>query len=70
MSKLAQTVDLLMNGKVLPLNYKDHPLRGNYKGCRECHVFGESDWLLIYRIDGKNLILVFTATGTHDDLFS
>jgi len=45
--------------------YKDHPLIGSYKGDRECHI--EPDWLLIYAIIERDLILV--RTGTHSDLF-
>jgi mRNA interferase YafQ len=47
--------------------YHDHPLRGNYKGCRECHI--DPDWLLIYRIDNDALILTAVRTGSHSDLF-
>ena len=32
---------------------------------QECHI--QSDWLLIYRIDGGELVLY--RTGTHADLF-
>jgi mRNA interferase YafQ len=69
MSKLANTINLLLSGKPLPQNYRDHPLKGNYKGFRECHVEGEGDWLLIYKIHENNLILALTATGSHSDLF-
>ncbi len=69
-TKLERIVDLLINGRPLPANCKDHPLKGSFRGCRECHVEGEGDWLLIYRADGQKLILIFIATGTHDDLFS
>jgi mRNA interferase YafQ len=69
MSKLETTIDLLLTGNPMPPEYRDHPLRGNYVGYRECHVGGESDWLLIYKIHKDKLILVFTATGTHADLF-
>jgi len=68
-SKLDLTIDMLLSGKSLPPKFQDHPLRGNYKGFRECHVDGESDWLLIYKKHKDRLIIVFTATGTHDDLF-
>lgn len=27
------------------------------------------DWLLVYEIDGKKLLLYLTRTGTHSDLF-
>jgi len=47
------------------LKYRDHALKGNYIGRRECHI--SSDWLLIYRVDGNELYL--DRTGTHADLF-
>ncbi len=49
----------------LPLKNKDHPLHGNYKGYRECHI--EPDWLLIYKIEGSDIY--FVRTGSHSDLF-
>jgi mRNA interferase YafQ len=45
--------------------HRYHQLVGNYKGYRECHI--ESDWLLIYKIDGD--VIIFERTGTHSDLF-
>jgi len=69
MTKLEATIDLLLHGGQMPPEYRDHPLKGNYKGYRECHVDGEGDWLLIYKKHEGMLILVFTATGTHADLF-
>jgi len=42
-------------------------LRGDYSGCRECHI--TPDWLLVYEIDNGKLILYLTRTGTHSDLF-
>lgn len=64
---LKDVINLLVNGKVLPIKYKDHNLSGNFKGCRECHI--TSDWLLIYEISDDELILYLTRTGTHSDLF-
>ena len=55
----------LISGKVLDRRYKDHPLKGNYKGRRECHI--ESDWLLIYKLIDD--FIIFERTGTHSDLF-
>ena len=69
MSKLEKTIDLLLSGKQIPQEYRDHPLKGNYIGYRECHVDGEGDWLLIYRKYEDKLILALTETGTHADLF-
>ena len=57
-------IDLVFEVPLDP-KYKDHPLVGQYKGDRECHI--EGDWLLIYTIIGNDLILV--RTGTHSDLF-
>lgn len=61
--KLLQDVlTILSNEQLLPPEYKDHPLSGNYKGHRECHI--TSDWLLIYKIEHNTLILTLTRTGT------
>ena len=55
----------LINEIPLQKNHKDHPLSGNYKGYRECHI--KPNWLLIYQIG--NGVIVFERTGTHSDLF-
>lgn len=65
--KFKTVIALLEEEKLLPTQYKDHALSGNYAGCRECHI--EPDWLLIYQISGDNLILCLMRTGTHSDLF-
>lgn len=65
MSKLRELILLLIAESALPHRYRDHPLRGNWKGYREAHI--EPDWLLIYRVTGDELHLV--RTGSHTDLF-
>ena len=60
-------VNKLAMQKTLEEKYKDHELTGDFKGFRECHI--TPDWLLIYQIDGNELILYLTRTGTHSDLF-
>jgi mRNA interferase YafQ len=65
MAKLREAILLLIEGSPFPPRYKDHPLGGEWKHFRDCHI--EPDWLLIYKIDGDNLHLV--RTGTHSDLF-
>ena len=67
LNKFKALVDILANGLRVPDEYLDHPLKGDYKGCRECHI--EPDWLLIYRIEVDILILTLTRTGSHSDLF-
>lgn len=64
---LTEVLKILVSGEKLPSKYKDHELKGNYANCRECHI--TPDWLLIYEIVEKNLILYLTRTGTHSDLF-
>ena len=66
-SLLKEVINKLANGEKLEQKYRDHSLTGNWKGHRECHV--QPDWLLIYEIDGENLFLYLTRTGTHSDLF-
>lgn len=53
--------------QLLRTKYRDHALKGNWKGYREIHV--EGDWLVIYTIDRGDLVLVLIRTGSHDDLF-
>ena len=47
--------------------YHDHALKGKYASFHECHIL--PDWLLIYRIEEKELCLIAQRTGTHSDLF-
>ncbi len=64
---LKEVIDMLARGDILPEKYKDHTLKGNYKGYRECHI--TPDWLLVYKVYEDSLILALTRTGTHSDLF-
>lgn len=64
---LENVIGILAEGKTLPEEYKDHGLSGDYKGCRECHI--SPDWLLVYEISEKELILYLMRTGSHSDLF-
>lgn len=64
---LTDVLEKLSQGIPLPEKNRDHALSGNFKGCRECHI--SPDWLLIYEVYNKDLILYLTRTGTHSDLF-
>lgn len=66
--KLEYVVDCLINDIQLEYSYKDHELKGVYKGFRECHI--EPDWLLIYLKKKNNLTLTLVDTGSHSDLFT
>ena len=67
--KLQLVVDMLSDGIKLPTKYRDHSLIDNIKfyECRECHI--EPDWLLVYQLNDKELILLLVETGSHSDLF-
>lgn len=64
---LYSVIEKLANREKLEEKYKDHDLMGEYQDCRECHI--TPDWLLIYRVEETELILVLTRTGSHSDLF-
>ena len=64
---LTEVIRKLAAGEPLPAKNKDHPLSGDYAGCRECHI--TPDWLLIYETTDKELVLYLLRTGTHSDLF-
>jgi mRNA interferase YafQ len=72
MRKLKSVMWLLIaNDGPLGPEWRDHPLRGDWAGYRECHVGG--DCLLIYQIDdkaGRSGGIVFERLGTHADLFN
>ncbi len=63
LEKLEHVIDLLVSGKILPQQYRDHELRGQLRGSRECHISG--DWLLRYSKDENLLILLLISTGDH-----
>jgi len=65
--KLRTVMELLIEGGQLPPEYKDHPLRGNFAGSRDCHI--EPDWVLIYTLAENGAHVYFERTGTHSDLF-
>ena len=65
MAKLRAVLTLLAQEQPLPVEYKDHALRGDWIGFRDLHI--EPDWLLLYRIENDEVQLA--RTGTHSDLF-
>ena len=67
LDKLFEVINNLAEGNTLGEKYRDHELAGNYKGVRECHI--EPDWLLMYEMKERLLILMLYRLGTHSDLF-
>jgi len=64
--RLHEIILMLASGEKLPLECMDHPLKGDYGGCRECHI--APDWLLIYQIEKDELVLLLLRIGSHSDL--
>jgi mRNA interferase YafQ len=62
---LRAAIELPVAGQPLPRELNDHPLKGNWKGCRDLPI--EPDGVLIYKADDTHLWLV--RTGTHADVF-
>ena len=62
---MREVIDLLLAEIPLPKSRKNHKLVGNWTGRWECHI--APNWLLVYRLDGQNVIL--ERTGSHSDLF-
>ncbi len=67
-----KTAMMLLIAADAPLGpeWKDHALKGEWAGTRECHIGG--DFLLIYEVDdqaGPSGTIIFVRAGTHSELF-
>jgi mRNA interferase YafQ len=62
-----EVLELLVSGNPLPATYRDHSLKGDLLGRRECHIRGNI--LLVYRKDHETLVLIALDIGTHHELF-
>jgi mRNA interferase YafQ len=63
--ELLTVVEMLAAGFQLPEKYLDHPLTGECRDYRECHI--RFDRLLIYRLEPGRLTLV--RSGSHAELY-
>jgi mRNA interferase YafQ len=63
--ELEALITLLIAGDPLPEKFRDHPLKNDPFGHRDCHL--RPDMVLIYRRSSSLLRLV--RIGTHSDLF-
>lgn len=63
--KMLLVIQELAEGRKLESKFRDHPLKGEYRNKRDCHI--EPDWLLIYAIEENELVLY--RTGTHTQIF-
>ncbi len=67
LEEMWSVIRLLLNVGYLPEQYQPHRLQGGYVGCWECHI--KPDWLLVWKQDDEELVILMTNTGTHSDLF-
>ena len=58
-------LNLLIKSEPLPIEARDHELKGNWKGFREFHLGG--DLLVIYLVESDTLKLI--RIGSHSQLF-
>lgn len=68
-NKLLDVIDKLATKEKLEPKYKNHQLVNDeiYNNCRECHI--EPDWLLVYKYNENELILLLINTGSHNEVF-
>jgi mRNA interferase YafQ len=67
MVKLMAMLERLIDGDPLPPECRDHPLRGDFAGSRDCHI--QPDWVLIHTLTERSAHVCFERTGTHSDFF-
>lgn len=68
--KLKYVVTKLANKEELEIKYRNHNLNDSkkYKDCGECHI--EPDWLLVYKYQNNELVLLLITMGSHSELFN
>ena len=62
-----EVLDVLISGKSLSTKYNNHPLKGEFNRCFECHL--KPDVLLIYKKDKQEISILLLRIGSHSDLF-
>lgn len=64
--KLNIVLNILVTESDIPITYRDHPLKGQWAGYSELHLW--PDMLLIYCYSNNN-ILRLARLGSHSELF-
>jgi len=62
---LTPIVQALANDQTLALRHRDHPLTGEWKDHRDCHI--KPDLVLLYR-KPDNQVLQLVRLGSHSEL--
>ena len=63
---LLAALELLVADAPLPSRYVDHPMKGRYADCRDCHL--RPDLVLVYRKHGSDA-LELVRIGSHAQLW-
>ena len=64
---MQKAMQVLANTGTLPEQYRPHKLTGNYSGMWECHL--RPDWLMVWEPHDEEMVMLFSRTGSHSDLF-
>ena len=67
MDAIREVLQLLAQTGTLPQKYHPHTLSGKYSDHWECHI--KPDWLLLWKQNNEELLLLMTNTGSHSDIF-
>ena len=67
LDELWNAIRLLLESGKLPEKYMTHKLSGSKNGLLECYI--RPDWLLVWKQDDQELVILLASTGTHSDLF-
>ena len=62
---LFAALEHLVSDALLPARYADHPMKGRYADCRDCHL--RPDLVLVYRKQGSDA-LDLVRIGSHAQL--
>ena len=67
-ARLREVLGHLLADEPLPIRFRDHQLRANWKGYRDCHVF--PDLVLIDQLQGGEVVRLvrLVRLGSHSEL--
>ena len=65
LTKVREVIYQLQTCEIIDPNLRDHALAGEFKGFRECHIYG--DLVIIYKRN-KDILSLYKI-GRHQDLF-
>ena len=76
--EVKDAIFILLDGDILPDDFHDHELEGNYISYRKFHLRDTPKWqqpteindiVVIYKVNNQDLVLVAVNIGSHKKLF-